>query len=108
MSKLAIIGEKDAVLAFKSLSIDVFPATEADDAAKALRNCAKEGYAIVYITEQVASLIEETIDEYKTTPFPVVIPIPGSRGSLGIGIAGLHRNVEKAVGVDILINEKER
>ncbi|NLO39192.1 MAG: V-type ATP synthase subunit F, partial [Ruminiclostridium sp.] len=38
--------------------------------------------------------------------FPAVIPIPGIQGSLGIGMLGVKRCVEKAVGADILFRDE--
>ena len=47
-------------------------------------------------------------DRYKTMPGTAVIPIPGSRGSNGLGMSRVRANVEKAIGADILFNnEKE-
>ena len=41
-------------------------------------------------------------------PGTAVIPIPGSRGSNGLGMSRVRANVEKAIGADILFNnEKE-
>lgn len=47
----------------------------------------------------------EIIDAYKEQPIPAIIPIPGKDGSLGIGIRNVKKNVERAVGADILFNE---
>ena len=61
--------------------------------------------ASVFITEQAYVQIPEIIDEYKESPTPAIIPIPGKDGSLGIGIKNVKKNVERAVGADILFNE---
>ena len=65
----------------------------------------KGDYGIIFITEQAYVQIPEIIDEYKESPTPAIIPIPGKDGSLGIGIKNVKKNVERAVGADILFNE---
>jgi len=107
MYKIGVIGDKDSVLGFKALGMDVFPA-EGEEVKKAVNRLAHDEYAIIFITEQAASTAQETIDAYKTVPFPAIIPIPNNRGTNGMGMAAIRHNVEKAIGADILFNmEKE-
>jgi V/A-type H+-transporting ATPase subunit F len=63
---------------------------------------AREGYAIIFITEQVAETVTETIDRYNDKPLPGIILIPSGEGSLGVGLARIRSNVERAVGMNIL------
>ncbi|HAA25540.1 MAG TPA: V-type ATP synthase subunit F, partial [Ruminiclostridium sp.] len=49
--------------------------------------------------------IQEEINKYREKRFPAVIPIPGTAGSLGIGMSGVKKCVEKAVGADILFRD---
>lgn len=101
MYKIGVIGDKDSVLGFKALGLDVFPATAAE-AGPLLHRLAGEEYAILYITEQVAQKIKIDIDAYKDSMMPAVILIPSKEGSLGIGMANVRSCVERAVGADIL------
>lgn len=105
MYKIGVIGEKDAVLGFKALGFSVFPVQGRDQAAEVLSRLAREQYAVIYITEQTASAIMNEIDNYREERYPAIIPIPGVQGSRGIGMQGLKRCVEKAVGADILFRE---
>lgn len=100
--KIGVVGDKDSVLAFKALGIDVFPVVEADEARKTVDRLAMTDYAVIFVTEQVASTIEETIDRYEKKVLPAVILIPSNQGSLNIGMKKISDNVEKAVGVNIL------
>ena len=100
--KIGVIGDKDSVLAFKALGIDVFPVVEPDEARRAIDNCAKSDYAVLFVTEQVAQKIEETIARYNNELLPAVILIPSNQGSLNIGLKRISDSVEKAVGVNIL------
>lgn len=105
MGKIGVIGDSDSVLGFKSLGIDVYPAT-GGDVMKRINQLATKGYAIIFITEQAAEQAVETIDRYKTSPFPAIIPIPGNRGTTGFGMKGIRANVEKAIGADILFGDE--
>ena len=101
MRKIGVIGDNESVRGFAALGIDVYPAIREANIRRLINNMAKDGYAIIFITEQAASLVAETIEKYNTRPFPAIIPIPGNRGAMGIGRENVRKNVEKAVGFDI-------
>ena len=100
--KIGVVGDKDSILAFKALGIDVFPVVEADEARRAVDNCARNNYAVIFVNEQIDKDIEETIARYNEELLPAVILIPSNQGSLNIGLKKISDSVEKAVGVNIL------
>lgn len=100
--KIGVVGDKDSVLAFKALGINVFPVVEPLEAKNTIDKLAKSDYAVIFVTEQVAKDIEETIERYNRETLPAVILIPSNQGSLNIGMQRISDNVEKAVGVNIL------
>ncbi|WP_315082120.1 V-type ATP synthase subunit F [uncultured Clostridium sp.] len=100
--KIGVVGDKDSVLAFKALGIDVFPVVGNEEAKKTVDRLAKNDYAVVFVTEHVAQGIEETIERYNKEVLPAVILIPSNQGTLNIGMQRISDNVEKAVGVNIL------
>lgn len=102
MYKIGVVGERDAVLGFLSLGMTVKSVENSIEAMKTVDSMAREGYGLIFVTETIARDIEETIARYKNEMIPAIILIPGSQGSLGIGLANIRSNVEKAVGVDIL------
>ena len=102
MYKIAVLGDADSVLGFKALGLDVFPVDSVADAKATLHRLAKDGFAIVYLTEQMAVHMEDDLVRYKDELTPAVILIPGKEGSLGIGMANVKKSVERAVGADIL------
>lgn len=102
MYKIAVLGDADSVLGFKALGLDVFPVDSVADAKATLHRLAKDGFAIVYLTEQMAVHMEDDLVRYKDDLTPAVILIPGKEGSLGIGMANVKKSVERAVGADIL------
>jgi len=104
MHKIAVIGDRDSVLCFRAFGFSVYTATEeqADISRKLVDSLAREGYGIIFITEQIAQTINETIDRYKESMVPAIILIPSNKGTLGIGMEKIRSNVEKAVGINIL------
>ncbi len=102
MYKIGVVGDKDSVLAFKAIGIDVYPVIESEEARKTIDKMALNKYAVIFVTEQVAKGIEETIERYNRETLPAVILIPSNQGSLNIGIQRIRDNVEKAIGVNIL------
>ena len=102
MYKIAALGDLDSVLGFKALGLEVCPAATPEEARAALHRMAKENYAIIYITEQLAAKLSQEIERYKDSLTPAIILIPGKEGSLGIGMANVKTAVERAVGADIL------
>ncbi len=105
MYKIGVIGDKDSILGFKALGLSVFPVTNPSQAEEVLHKIAKEKFAVIYITEQVAKDIVESIEVYKDERFPAIIPIPGNQGVLGMGMQNVRKSVERAVGADILFKE---
>ena len=101
MYKIAVLGDRDSVMGFKALGLDTFFVEEADEARHTLHRIAKEEYAIIYITEQLAQLVQADIARYKTDTTPAIILIPGKSGSLGLGAQALQTAIERAVGADI-------
>jgi V/A-type H+-transporting ATPase subunit F len=101
MHKIAVMGDKDSILGFKAIGFDIFPAGSKEECGNLLKRLADE-YALIYITEDAASGITNEISAYRNRYFPAIILIPGSKGSLGIGMKSVKESIEKAVGADIL------
>lgn len=102
MYKVAVVGDKDSVLVFKALGIDVFTPVEKDDIRRVVDDLARDKYGVIFITEQLAATVPETISRYDDEMIPAVILIPSNQGTLNIGMDRINRSVEKAVGSNIL------
>ncbi|HHY46371.1 MAG TPA: V-type ATP synthase subunit F [Firmicutes bacterium] len=105
MSKIAVIGDRDSVLMYRTAGVTVFPCANAEEAGEALRSIAREGYACAFLTENLAGELQPVLQELGHAPLPAVSLIPSGSGSLGLARARLKRIVEKAVGADILFQE---
>ncbi|MEG0839645.1 MAG: V-type ATP synthase subunit F [Hydrogenoanaerobacterium sp.] len=102
MYKIAVLGDRDSIYGYAALGLDVFPVTDPQDAAKKLREFAEGDYAVVYITEALASHLENELEHYRSLRLPAIIPIPGVSGNTGMGIKLVKKSVEQAVGSDII------
>lgn len=106
MYKVGVLGDKDSILGFKALGIEVFPVVKVAEAEIMLEKLMRENFAIIFITEQIASKIINIIDKHKDKKHPVLVPIPGIGGTLGLGMQRVKESVERAVGADILFKDK--
>lgn len=105
MSKVGIIGDKDSIMGFLALGMDIFPAYSADEVKKTIHNLAEKDYAIIYITEQASLMAKESIAKYKDFELPAIIVIPGIGGSMGLGMNEVRESAKRAIGADILFSE---
>lgn len=108
MPKIAVIGDRDSILGFKAVGVITFPVSGPEETKQALRKVTEGDYAVVFITEQAADQVHEAVEEVNARPTPILVPIPSSRGGLGLGRAQIRRSVERAVGADILFGKEGR
>lgn len=106
MSKIGVIGDRNSILGFKAVGLDVFPVVDSHEAKTILNRIVREEYAIIYITEKFCKDMMDEMEKYKDRQIPAIIPIPGIDGSYGIGMANLKKSVERAVGADILFSNE--
>ena len=60
------------------------------------------------LTDAVEKKATETIKKYVSASYPIVLSVPSGKGSNGYGTAVLKDAMEKALGVDILFNVKDK
>lgn len=102
MYKVAVIGDKDSVLMFKALGVDVYTAVDGEDAKNLINKLSKEEVGVIFITEDFAVKIQDTIDKFREKMTPAIILIPSNKTNLGLGLKDINKSVEKAVGANIL------
>lgn len=106
MYKIAIVGDRDSIMGFKAIGISIFPASDYHEAHKIILRLANEAYAVIFLTERLAIDMDETLNEFKEKVIPTIILVPDNLGSIGLGMAGIKKNVEKAIGADILFGKE--
>jgi V/A-type H+-transporting ATPase subunit F len=86
MYKIALIGNSEAV--------------------EILDKLVKEEYAVIFVTEDIASQIFEEIERLQETSFSSLTIIPNKLEKKYLGLKILRRNIEKAIGTDILFRKE--
>ena len=56
MHKIGVVGDKDSILSFKALGIDVYPVVTKEEARSTIDEMASNDYGIIFVTEQIAVL----------------------------------------------------
>lgn len=102
MYKAAVIGDSASVSGFAALGFSVFRETEPERISKLISRLAVNDFAVIYITEPAAALVNDIINKYRSSKLPSIVLIPAIDGNTGEGMRSLHEAVEKAVGSDIL------
>lgn len=105
-SKIAVLGEKASVMGFRAVGFEVFECDAAEEIERIVAQLVKEQYGVVFLTEQALAKAPQLLEKYKNERIPAIIPIPGRDGTLGIGMANVRKNVERAVGADILFGNE--
>lgn len=100
-NEVAAIGSSDVVILFNAVGIRTFLADDPIHVDKIIFDLANQNYKIIYVSEEMYEVIPETIEKYKNITFPIIIPIPTSDDTKGIGANKIRKNVEKAIGFDI-------
>ena len=99
MYKIAVMGDYDSIYGFAALGLSIFP----DDGKN--REDSERTYGVIYMTEELAEILHDVVDEFKTSMMPAIILIPGVKGNSGAGVRGVKKSVEQAVGSDILFGD---
>lgn len=103
-AQLAIIGDRDSVLIAKTAGLAVYSETDPEKVSFLIHKLARAGCKVIFVTEPLFEKCGEAVERYKTESYPVIIPIPDSKGGTGAAMAQIKANVEKAIGADILFN----
>jgi V/A-type H+-transporting ATPase subunit F len=106
MYKIALVGNKDSIIGFQLLGISIFPVNSKEETINILNELIKEKYAAVFITEDIASQIFDEIVELQKKYLISVTIIPNKLEKKNLGLKILKKNIEKAIGTDILFRKE--
>lgn len=114
MYKIGIIGNRADVAGFIALGYSVHEVESAEEAASVLSSLVKEseaesenGYAIIFIMQNYAELIDAEIKRYSKRKLPAITVFPeaSADGTMNYGMRVIKEHVETAVGADILFRD---
>ncbi len=106
--KIAIIGSADAIGGFRAIGVEAISVYSVQDCREKFWNVFNSPeYGILFITEDWAEKIQDTLQNLPLKALPSVVAIPSHSGTTGTGLNNLKKVVEQAIGSDILSNENK-
>ncbi|NMA18253.1 MAG: V-type ATP synthase subunit F [Clostridiaceae bacterium] len=102
LHKVGVIGEWESIVAFRALGLSVADARTAETALAQLNTWAKEGYAVIFLTEALAEIMGDVLVPWRLRVLPAVIIIPSSGKTPYLGRGELRAAVSKATGIDLI------
>ncbi|MGL4388017.1 MAG: V-type ATP synthase subunit F [Brevinema sp.] len=101
--KIAVIGNADTVLPFRSIGAESFEVETPDQLLQTVRQIAEQGtFGIIFIEETLAEpvfdIISKINDQYRGV---AITSIPGTTGDGGVALKHLSAQVTRAIGIDI-------
>ena len=103
MSKIVIIGEKEDILPYQSIGVEIEPVKTIVDTVAILRKIVQNpSVAIILITENMAEQCLDTIAELRSKTAKAITIIPTQQGSRQISTIELSKEIGRAVGMDVL------
>lgn len=105
MYKIAVVGDKESILGFSGVGMDIYPAYEESDIKEIIPKLIEENYAVIYITENVGIKAKDYLQKLSKNKIPAIVTIPSNTGSLKYGEKRIKDIVQKAVGIEINFKE---
>jgi len=102
------LGEPDELIALLAAGIDVRPCRSAEELEEQLEGlAARRDVGLVLVSEQVAQLNPEALDEARRVQALVVLVVPTLKSHRRLSERALSRLLEEAAGADLLAREAE-
>ncbi len=97
-----VLGEEDTVLGFSLVGISGSVVSKREEALREFQYAiGKKEFGVLIITQGVASLIRQEVDQYLfTQEFPLIVEIPGREGRDPNG-KDLRTMVQEAIGISL-------
>ncbi len=99
--KTAVIGRREDVQLFTAIGADTFITSDPAEAEETVRSCAREGYPVIIISDDLYGAILPVIDEFSADPSTSIIAIPGKDGSSHYSNERITGLVKKAIGINL-------
>ncbi len=94
-------------MAFRALGVEVREAEDAAAASEQVEKAVAEDCAVLFVTEDCAAWAEGELDALREAALPAVAILPGISSPGGLGLARLKRQVERALGSNMILQEDE-
>ena len=102
MYKIVIVGEKEDILPYQSIGVEIEPVKTVADTIVVLRKVAQSpDVGMILITENMAEQCLNTISELRNKIQKAITIIPTQQGCNQTSTEELSKEISRAVGVDI-------
>src|SRR3972149_8558396 len=103
MLKIVIIGEKNDILPYQSIGVEIEPVKTIVDTVAILKKIVQNpSVAIILITENMAEQCLDTITELRNKTSIAITIVPIDQESRHTSMIELNKEIGRAVGMDIL------
>ena len=83
--KIAVVGNRDAILPFRLIGFQTIRSQSRKKRSTPCEKLSRENFGIIYLTEDIAQAIPETVAFYDQQLTPALILIPTHRRDYGTG-----------------------
>lgn len=97
--RIAVIGNRDTVVAFQAAGLAAFPTEAGPEACDRVEELVAQGFGVIFFTEELFAHLGPVLERYRKEAVPclVALPLGGSQQS----VARLKEVVKRAVGADV-------
>ena len=100
--KIAIIGEKDDILPYQSIGLEIEPVKTREETVNAFKKITQDSsVGIILITENMAEQCLDTITGLRNKTAKAMSIIPTQQENRGVSAKELKKEIGRSVGVDI-------
>jgi V/A-type H+-transporting ATPase subunit F len=103
---IAYIGDADSVLGFRALGVEAVVPSGPEEAVRSFRSLVAGGVSVIVVVEDYLDWLADEIEQTAKLPVPAVVVLPGLGGSKGRGGDTIRRQITKAVGVDLMVEDR--
>lgn len=100
--RIGIMGEYESIAGFRALGLSARQVSDPKEAEEVLGQWAEEGYAVVFITEELAETMGARLAAWRLRYLPAVTVIPSARKEAWLGKEELRTAIRKATGIDMI------
>lgn len=99
--EIAVIGDKDSILGFKTIGFDTYEIIKSDEneIKQYIISILRKNYKIVYLTENYYLICEKEIEDFiRNKPYPILTVIPTTSTDKNVAFDSMKKLVERALG----------
>ena len=101
--RIAVIGERDTILPFRALGLEIVPMNPDEKVNELVEKLLKEKVRIIFFTPDLFPHLQPIMERTRKSPVPCFIALPTAK--VEITIERLRRLVAKAIGADLLFKK---